>query len=172
MKKVLLSIAALFAVVVLAGGSAYAATHYFGHTTVKRVVVTHTVTPKPVKKVQHHKHHHAAPVQNAAPAVIPTPALQSGPVWTNCNPGTAYFVMANANTSCPFAMNVANAVSQHGYGVSEVYSPVTGQAYAMDAEPYDTGNGTAIMATAVDGNAQVELYVTVAGGGVEPPSIP
>ena len=94
--------------------------------------VTHTViaspaptTPKPTTPAPAPAPTHTTYVQApAAPApAAPAPAQASG---GNCGNG----VTAGANTSCPFALNVAAAAradGQPGY----VYSPVTGQSYYM-----------------------------------------
>jgi hypothetical protein len=107
--------------------------------------VTHTVTapaaaPKPTTPAPTT----AAPVAPApaktvyvAPAA-PAPAAPAAPVtdvpagMTNCGGG----VYAGADTSCPFAQNVA--ADYTGGDPFSVYSPVTGQSYTMTC----TGPGT------------------------------
>jgi serine/threonine-protein kinase len=72
----------------------------------------------------------AAPAQPApvktvyvqAPAAAPAPA----PVLTDCGGG----VYAGADTSCPFALNVA--ANYTGTGPDYAYSPVTGLSYTMN----------------------------------------
>lgn len=106
-------------------------------------VIIHTVTapaaaPKPTTPAPTT----AAPVAPApaktvyvAPAA-PAPAAPAAPVtdvpagMTNCGGG----VYAGADTSCPFAQNVAADWPNTG----NVYSPVTGQSYTMTC----TGPGT------------------------------
>jgi hypothetical protein len=119
-------------------------------------------------KKHHHHHHHAAPrpaVQPTAPAPVPAAAAPATSGWTNCNPGTAFYVMANGNTSCPFANNVASSYNAIGNGTNYVTSPTTGQTYAMDCEPDGTG---AITCTGGN-NAAVRMYVTEVGGVIAPP---
>jgi serine/threonine-protein kinase len=72
----------------------------------------------------------AAPAQPApvktvyvqAPAAAPAPA----PVLTDCGGG----VYAGADTSCPFALNVA--ANYTGTGPDYAYSPVTGLSYTIN----------------------------------------
>ena len=61
---------------------------------------------------------------------------------TNCNAGSnmSTTIWAGPGTSCAFAMNVAAAYA--GPGVRYVYSPVTGQTYAMTYQV--VGAGTVI----------------------------
>ena len=62
-------------------------------------------------------------VQTSAPQAAPAPAG-----LTSCGSG----VFAGSSTSCPFAENVAAAYGgDGGPDVENVYSPVTGQSYAM-----------------------------------------
>ena len=102
--------------------------------------VTHTViespaptTPKPTTPAPAPAPTHTTYVQ--APAA-PAPAAPAAPVtdvpagMTNCGGG----VYAGADTSCPFAQNVAADWPNTG----NVYSPVTGQSYDMTC----TGPGT------------------------------
>jgi|SRR6516162_302292 len=187
MNKVLIWITAALAAIVIAGGSAFVAMHLGSRTVVKKEVIQHTApaNPAPVHKAPAKKAAAPAPKasqpnitinNNVPPAAAPAPnaqaPAQSVPsAWRNVNPGTAFFIMANSNTSDAFAWNVANAVMSNGYGTWPVYSPVTGQTYSMTAYPV-TGpdGGTAVMVTGGNG-AGVELYVTTANGD-EPPSMP
>jgi hypothetical protein len=173
-----LAIAGALTVSSVAGG--YALSQHSQHPTTKIVHVADPAPAKPAPAVIKP----AAPAakspstnitinNNPAPAApAPAAAAPAAPAaWTNCNANTAYFILANQNTSCPFAMNVATAVQQNGYGTSYVSSPVTGQTYAMTAEPV-TGpdGGTAVMVTGGN-NAAVELYVTTLNGD-QPPAMP
>lgn len=92
---------------------------------------THTVTATP-----------AAPAPTAsasAPKVIivkPPAPVYAGPSGTNCGADqNGHDVYAGANTSCPFALNVAadynGAAYDAGPQVETVYSPVTGLNYIM-----------------------------------------
>ena len=87
--------------------------------------VTETATPVPVKTVI---------IEIPAPAstVYQPAAAPAAPALTNCNGGTGTMntVFAGADTSCPFAMAVANAWPGYN-GTAEVYSTVTGQSYLM-----------------------------------------
>jgi serine/threonine-protein kinase len=76
-------------------------------------------TPAPAAPAQ------PAPVKTVyvqAPAAAPAPA----PVLTDCGGG----VYAGADTSCPFALNVA--ANYTGTGPDYAYSPVTGLSYTMN----------------------------------------
>jgi hypothetical protein len=77
--------------------------------------VTETVVPAPIKTVY------------VAPAAQPVPAL------TDCGNNGSAEVYAGADTSCPFALNVAEAYSLNaGFtNAFNVYSPVTGLSYIM-----------------------------------------
>ena len=83
-------------------------------------------TPAPVKTV----------IVQPAPAktVHVAPAAPVAPVDSSGNCGDG--VTAGANTSCPFALNVA--ADYTGGDPFSVYSPVTGQSYTMTC----TGPGT------------------------------
>jgi hypothetical protein len=89
-----------------------------------KTVTTTPAAPAPARTVY-------VPVQAAAPA---------GPV--NCTGGAYSYnsVYAGPGTSCPFALAVVAAYQ--GPGVQDVYSPVTGQVYAMTYQV--TGAGTVI----------------------------
>jgi hypothetical protein len=86
----------------------------------------------------------AVPTPTVTKTVAPTPAVTStvvpasvrtvyvapsvpaySPAVTNCGGG----VYADADTSCPFALNVA--ANYTGAGADYAYSPVTGLAYTM-----------------------------------------
>jgi len=78
-------------------------------------------TPAPAAPAQ------PAPVKTVyvqAPAAAPAPA--PAPVLTDCGGG----VYAGADTSCPFALNVA--ANYTGTGPDYAYSPVTGLSYTMN----------------------------------------
>jgi len=164
-----LAVAAALIVVSAVGGAVLESEH--SHPAARPAAVTAPAH----HAAQHHpvRHPAARPAQAAAPAVqAPAQPVQPAPVtWRNVNPGTAYFIMANSATSDAFAWNVANSVQSNGYGVQEVYSPVTGQTYTMNAYPV-TGpdGGTAVMVTGGNG-AAVELYVTTLSGD-QPPAMP
>ena len=111
--------------VLLAGGAGLAAVLLAGCGTPAAVTVTApsavpatSQVPAPVKTV-----YVQAPAAPAAPAV---------PAMTNCTGGAYAYdqVWAGANTSCPFALNVAADYS--GPGTDYAYSPATGQEYAMN----------------------------------------
>jgi hypothetical protein len=90
---------------------------------------------------------HKTVIVPAAPAPV---APQSGPMMRSVGNG----IFANANTSDAFAVNVAD--SWNGYeGTQEVYSPVTGQTYAMT---YTMSGPSTVLATG--GN---NVYVTFPG---------
>jgi hypothetical protein len=104
--------------------------------------VTHTVTapaaaPKPTTPAPTTAAPAPAKTVYVAPAA-PAPAAPAAPVtdvpagMTNCGGG----VYAGADTSCPFAQNVA--ADYTGNGPFSAYSPVTGQSYTMTC----TGPGT------------------------------
>jgi hypothetical protein len=86
--------------------------------------VTKTASPPPVKVVI---------VQPTAAQTVYEPApAAAAPALTNCNGGTGTMntIYAGADTSCAFAINVAN--SWPGFnGTVSVYSPVTGDSYSM-----------------------------------------
>jgi hypothetical protein len=84
-----------------------------------------TATPVPAKTV-------IVEVPAPASTVYQPAAAPSAPALTNCNGGTGtmYTVFAGADTSCPFAMAVADAWPGYN-GTAEVYSTVTGQSYLM-----------------------------------------
>ena len=83
-------------------------------------------------EVQKLKDQLAAKTQTAPPPtttqVQPVQPVQ--PAGTSCGSN----VSAGANTSCPFALNVAAAYLNQGGGTQSVvvYSPVTGQNYTMN----------------------------------------
>ena len=99
--------------------------------------ITHTVTatPTPAPTTPAPK----VVVVKPAPApvvVVPAPAPVSGPSGTNCGTdANGYSVYAGANTSCPFALNVAASYNGAAYDagpqVISVYSPATGESYSM-----------------------------------------
>jgi len=70
----------------------------------------------------------AAPAQPAPvkTVYVQAPAAAPAPVLTDCGGG----VYAGADTSCPFALNVA--ANYTGTGPDYAYSPVTGLSYAMN----------------------------------------
>jgi hypothetical protein len=65
------------------------------------------------------------------PAQPPAPPADPAAGLKNCTGGSYAYdtVWAGQNTSCPFALNVAAAYAEPGDRY--VYSPVTGQSYAM-----------------------------------------
>jgi hypothetical protein len=77
--------------------------------------VTETVVPAPIK------------------TVYVAPAAQAVPALTDCGNNGSAEVYAGADTSCPFALNVAEAYSLNaGFtNAFNVYSPVTGLSYIM-----------------------------------------
>jgi hypothetical protein len=85
-------------------------------------------------------------VANEAPA-----ASQAAPAGTDCGGG----VYVGANTSCPFAQNVA--ANYTGPGADYAYSPVTGLSYTMNCITWGYGNVTC---TGGD-NASVQFNVGV-----------
>ena len=111
--------------------------------------VTDTVTaPAPAPK----------PATPAPPALAPPPRAPAAPVppappapaLTYCG-GDVY---AGADTSCPFALNVA--ADYTGFGADYAYSPVTGMDYIMSC---DGGSGARDLVTCTGGdNALVEFY--------------
>jgi hypothetical protein len=176
-----LAVAAALIVVSAVGGAVLESEH--SHPAARPAAVTapahHAAQHHPVRHPAARPAQAAAPAPSQAPAQAPAPAVQApaqpvqpAPVtWRNVNPGMAYFIMANSATSDAFAWNVANSVQSNGYGVQEVYSPVTAQTYTMNAYPV-TGpdGGTAVMVTGGNG-AAVELYVTTLSGD-QPPAMP
>ena len=98
--------------------------------------VTHTVTaPAAAPKPSATTAPAAAPAPNVvvvpAPAqTVYVPAQPAAPALTNCGGG----VYAGADTSCPFALNVA--ADYTGTGPDYAYSPVTGLSYTMNC--YDS----------------------------------
>jgi Domain of unknown function (DUF1942) len=87
----------------------------------------------------------AAPVP-AKTVYVPAPAQPAAPAatgLTNCTGGQYHYdtVWAGSGTSCAFALNVA-ASYPGGPGVVNVYSPVTGQTYALTYQI--VGAGTVI----------------------------
>lgn len=82
-------------------------------------------------------------IASTSPDTTP-PAATAG--LTACGGG----VYAGADTSCPFALNLAGSYA--GPGINDAYSPVTGQTYAMDC----TGELPVICTGG--NNALVEFY--------------
>jgi len=144
MKKqtILIGVAVIAAVVLIAGGIGYAMSGR-GHTTaVHHVVRVQTARPAPTKTVTATPTAPPVRVQinnNATPAPAAPAQAQPPGDLTNCGTGTyGENVYANANTSCPFALNVEAAYVQGGYwgqqneqGSFDAYSPVTDQTYLM-----------------------------------------
>jgi serine/threonine-protein kinase len=97
-----------------------------------------------------------APAAPAQPAPVKTvyvqaPAAEPAPALTDCGGG----VYAGADTSCPFAQNVA--ANYTGPGADYAYSPVTGLSYIMNCNTWGYGNVTC---TGGD-NASVQFDVGV-----------
>ena len=119
---------------------------------------THTVTatPKAPAPTTPAPTAPAPTTKAAAPPVVPKPGptvyvpepapAPVGPVYSGSNCGGG--VYAGPNTSCAFALNVANGYSSQGPRpyARYVYSPVTGQSYWMT---YNESNG---VITATGGN--------------------
>jgi hypothetical protein len=99
-----------------------------------------TVTQAVRPKVRHHR---AAIIQPVAPQ---PPVVQPRSSVTYCGGQ----VSAGADTSCPFAQNVA--ADYTGTGLDEAYSPVTGETYDMNCSGSDP-----VVCTGGD-NAFVEFY--------------
>jgi hypothetical protein len=98
-------------------------------------------TPAPAKTVY-------VPVQAPAQNVY-VPVQAAPPALTNCGGG----VYAGADTSCPFALNVA--ADYTGAGADYASSPVTGLSYTMNC---DGGDGALDTVTCTGGdNALVEF---------------
>jgi hypothetical protein len=96
--------------------------------------VTKTVVPVPIK------------------TVYVAPAAQAVPALTDCGNNGSAEVYAGADTSCPFALNVAEAYSlDAGFtNTFNVYSPVTGLSYIMTCTVADnpivcTGGNSALV---------------------------
>lgn len=85
-----------------------------------------------------------APAQN-----VYVPVQAAPPALTNCGGG----VYAGADTSCPFALNVA--ANYTGAGADDAYSPVTGLSYTMSCNG-GFGAGDTVTCTGGD-NALVEF---------------
>ncbi|PRQ12450.1 hypothetical protein C1Y63_01265 [Corynebacterium sp. 13CS0277] len=70
---------------------------------------------------------------NQAPAVQAPAAIQPQAGWSRCGGSAGWAVYAGSSvTSCPFALNVYNSLGgSFGTRTVTVYSPVTGQNYAM-----------------------------------------
>jgi hypothetical protein len=97
-----------------------------------------------------------APAAPAQPAPVKTvyvqaPVAEPAPALTDCGGG----VYAGADTSCPFALNVA--ANYAGPGADYAYSPVTGLNYTMTCNTWGYGNVTC---TGGD-NASVQFNVGV-----------
>ena len=112
-------------------------------------VPTPTVTAKPTPTVTKT----VAPVPTRTVYVAPAPA---GPSGVNCGADqNGYSVYAGANTSCPFALNVAASYNGAAYDagpqVITVYSPVTGLNYSMT---YTWTNGFITATGANDASVQ------------------
>jgi hypothetical protein len=117
--------------------------------------VTHTVTapaaaPKPTTPaLTALAPAPAKTVYLQAPAA-PAPVAPAAPALINCG-GDLY---AGADTSCPFALNVA--ADYTGLGADYAYSPVTGLDHTMSC---DGGSGARDLVTCTGGdNALVEFY--------------
>jgi len=113
-----------------------------------RAAVTVTATPPPTVTVT------PTPTPTKTKTVVVVPAQTvyepAAPALTNCGGG----VYAGANTSCPFALNVAQAYQTDWTPGSAIYaySPVTGSTYAMSCYGSDPTTCTG------GNNALVELY--------------
>jgi hypothetical protein len=92
-------------------------------TVTKTVIATPTPTPTVTKTVV------PVPIRT----VYVAPAAQAAPALTDCGNNGSAEVYAGADTSCPFALNVAEAYSlDAGFtDTFNVYSPVTGLSYIM-----------------------------------------
>ena len=134
----IIATAAVAAAAILSGGGIAAAAMSHHATPVAATVPAPTPTKTVIKKV----HDKTTVVVPAAPA--PTaPALRD----------TGNGIYAGPNTSAAFAQNVAD--SWNGYdGVQEIYSPVTGQTYAMTYTT-NSANGTV---TAAGGNGALVQF--------------
>jgi hypothetical protein len=120
--------------------------------------VTKTVVPTPTPTVT--KTVVPVPTPTVTKTVVPVPtktvyvapAAQAVPALTDCGNNGSAEVYAGADTSCPFALNVAEA-----YGLNagftntfNVYSPVTGLSYIMTCTVADnpivcTGGNSALV---------------------------
>jgi hypothetical protein len=74
-----------------------------------------------------HRRHTRTQPQRSYPVALATTPQLSG----SCGDG----IIVNSATSCPFAIRVRDAYASDGGPVVYVYSPVTGQTYAMTCTP-------------------------------------
>ena len=96
-------------------------------TVIPTPTVTKTVIPTPTPTVT------KTVVPVPTKTVYVAPAAQAAPALTDCGNNGSAEVYAGADTSCPFALNVAEAFSLNaGFtNTFNVYSPVTGLSYVM-----------------------------------------
>ncbi len=120
----------------------------------------------------------STPAQTTTPAVAPSTApAQTVPTQTQTPPtqggltrcglnsnepqAEVYSIFAGPGTSCPFANSVGD--QYRSPGVENVYSPTTGQTYAMDCEVTGPDGNGGSMITCTGGNdAVVKFDVTSA----------
>src|ERR1700683_4600733 len=122
MKKLIITAAMVASIGGLAaGGSHPVAAAAPAPTVTKTVIATPTPTPTVTKTVV------PVPIRT----VYVAPAAQAAPALTDCGNNGSAEVYAGADTSCPFALNVAEAYSlDAGFtDTFNVYSPVTGLSY-------------------------------------------
>jgi serine/threonine-protein kinase len=124
-----------------------------------KATVTVTSTPAPTPKATVTVTSTSTPTPTVTKTVVQAPArvvyvpaaAPAGPALTNCGGG----VLAGADTSCPFALNVEESWSETG-GTNPViaYSPVTGSSYAMNC----SGTVGGLQECTGGDNALVEFY--------------